>query len=230
MLSVLELMEIHVNVLFRHDVSGRMTDVNESSVDRTHPWGIPPRLFIGGTKGGNVVRYLNTLSKEVVKELEQSIETESDVNLAKIIHILSQEQSISNVGIGPVYLFPDVKNRITKAIQITQSNKNLLLPNFPVTFDQFEYRQPCFAIVHDNMIVSLCFSSRQTSRAAEAGLFTLEGFRGRSYSVDVANAWAAEVQSQGRIALYGTSWNNFSSQAVAKKLQLIQYGTEIYFG
>ena len=60
-------MEIHVNVLFRHDVAGRITLINEP------PYDVAPRIFIGGTKGGTVVRYLNTLGEDVAKELEQVI-------------------------------------------------------------------------------------------------------------------------------------------------------------
>jgi hypothetical protein len=222
LLTELELMEIQVNVLFQHDSSGRMTHVNE------HPHDIAPRFFLGATKYGNVIRYLNALEGDIVKELEQLINTDSSVNLAEIIRILSQDQQIRSVEMGPAFLFPEVRNRFTKAIQITPSNKELLKPNFPFTFDELEYKQPCFAVIENDIAVSVCCSARQTSEAAEASLATIVDYRGKAYGVDVSNAWAAQLQSQNRLALYSTSWNNFASQTVAKKLQLIQYGIDIH--
>jgi hypothetical protein len=221
LLSELELMEIHVNVLFRHDEEGRITFINEP------PHNDAPRFFIGGTKGGNVVRYRSSLGKEVVIELERARKSGTGTDLGKIINLICQDQEISRVWIGPAFIFPTVRNRSTKAIQITPLNKELLLPHFPFTYHEFEYKQPCYAIVRNDIAVSVCCSARQTSKAAEASLFTLEGYRGKAYGKDVSNAWAAEVQKQGKLALYSTSWDNFSSQIVAKKLKLIQYGTDI---
>ncbi|MGE8203259.1 GNAT family N-acetyltransferase [Heyndrickxia sp. NPDC080065] len=222
MFSDLELMEIHVNVLFNSDEQGRITHINEP------PYDAAPRFFIGGTRKGPIVRYHKGLSDDVVKKLEEVIGTDPSSRLAEIIYILSQVQPIRSVWIGPAFIFPEVRNRSTKAIQVTQSNKKLLLPHFPYTYDEFEYKEPCFAIVQNDMAVSLCCSARQTSKGDEASLYTLEEFRGKGYGVDVSNAWAREVQKQGRLALYSTSWDNFSSQSVAKKLQLIQYGTDIH--
>lgn len=214
-------MEIHVNVLFKHNEKGKITLINEP------PHNAAPRLFIGATKEGNVVRYHHSLGDDVVKELESVIKENPSSYLAEIIRILNHDQEINDVGIGPAYVFPNMRNRATTAIQVTPSNKEILKPHFPYTFEEFEYKQPCYAIVHNEIAVALCCSARETSKAAEASLFTLEEFRGKGYGVEVAKAWAADVQKQGRTALYSTSWDNFSSQTVAKKLQLIHYGTDI---
>lgn len=126
-------------------------------------------------------------------------------------------------------MFPDVRERTySKAIKVTNENKEMIKSHFPNTFEDFEYKQPCFVIFEDNIPVSICCSARQTLKADEASVFTNEDYRGRAYGVDVTNAWAAEVQKQGRIALYSTSWNNFASQSMARKLQLVQYGTDIH--
>ena len=58
--------------------------------------------------------------------------------------------------------------------------------------------------------------------------YTLEDFRGKEYGIEVTNAGAIEIKNQNRIALYSTSFDNFSSQSIAKKLKLIQYGTDIH--
>ncbi|WP_245856042.1 hypothetical protein [Bacillus oleivorans] len=59
MLSNLELMEHHVNVLFKHDSKNRMTVVNEP------PYDVAPKIFIGGTKLGSLVRYSITLDESL---------------------------------------------------------------------------------------------------------------------------------------------------------------------
>jgi hypothetical protein len=223
MLSDLELMEHHVKVLFKHDTENRMTVVNEP------PYDVAPKFFVGGTKLGSVVRYSNTMDASLVEKLEQVLGTNPGAHLGEVIKVLSIESQLNNLWIGPAYVFPDVRDRARKReIQVTHENKELLKPYFPYTFEDFEYKQPCFVIVEDNITVSICCSARKTTNADEASVFTHEDYRGSGYGIDVTNAWAAEVQKQGRTALYSTSWDNFVSQSVARKLQLFQYGTDIH--
>ncbi|MGV3466358.1 MAG: GNAT family N-acetyltransferase [Heyndrickxia sp.] len=222
MSSDLNLMKLHVNVLFQHNVENRITYVNEPPHDEA------PRFFFGGTKDGRVIRYHSKLSERVMKEINKVMDSDTNRSIAEIIRILNKDQEIESVEMGPAYIFPDVKSRKTSAIKLTSSNKGILLPHYSYTYEEFELRQPCYAIVQNDMVVSLCCSARQTDAAAEASLFTMEEYRGRAYGGEVANAWAAEVQRQGKVALYSTSWDNFSSQSVAEKLNLRRYGTDIH--
>ncbi|WP_325166656.1 GNAT family N-acetyltransferase [Viridibacillus soli] len=164
-----------------------------------------------------------------MEKLEQVIGTNPGAYLGELISVLSIDRQLINLWIGPAYVFPDVRDRAhTQAKQVTHENKELLKLYFPYTFEDFEYKQPCFVIVEDNIPVSICCSARSSTKADEASVFTHEDYRGRGYGIDVTNAWAAEVQKQGRIALYSTSWDNFASQSVARKLKLLQYGTDIH--
>ncbi|MEK4425574.1 GNAT family N-acetyltransferase [Solibacillus sp. FSL K6-1523] len=225
MLNNLQLMELHVNVLFKHDTENRIKVVNEP------PYEDAPKIFIGGTDLGRVVRYSNTLDANLVEKLKPLISTNSDINLSEIINVLSSDHPLHHLSIGPAYVFPNVRNRThTQAIQVTHENKELLKPYFPYTFEDFEYKQPCFVIIENDMPVSICCSARKTTKADEVSVFTHEDYRGRGYGIDVVNAWAEEIQKQGRTALYSTSWDNFSSQSVARKLKLLQYGTDIHIG
>ncbi len=223
MLSDLELMELHVNVLFKHDTENRITVVNEP------PYNVAPRFFVGGTHLGSVVRYSKTLDASLVKKLEQVIDTNPVTNLGEFINVLSIDRQLNNLWIGPAYVFPDVMyGSHTQVIQVTHENKELLKPYFPYTFEDFEYKEPCFVKMEDNIPVSICCSARRSQKADEASVFTHEDYRGKGYGIDVTNAWAAEVQKRGRIALYSTSWDNFASQSVARKLNLHQYGIDIH--
>jgi hypothetical protein len=214
-----ELMEIHVNVLFRQNDAGFLTDINEP------PYDPAPRLFLGATRAGTIYRYRHGLDSRISKKLESVIRPETD--LAAIIRILESSGPITRVDIGPAFVFPEVRHRSAAAIRMTESNKELLRAHFPYTYEELAVKSPCFAVVQDGVAVSVCRSGRQTAAAAEASLDTIEAYRGRAYGVEVATAWAAEVQSQRRLALYSTAWDNFASQAVARKLQLIQYGTDV---
>ncbi len=84
--------------------------------------------------------------------------------------------------------------------------------------------EPWMTMIVNGAAVTTCYSVRLTDRAAEARVDTLEGHRGRGYATSVVAAWAVAVRQTGRIPLYGTSWDNHASQAVARKIGLIQYG------
>jgi predicted GNAT family acetyltransferase len=98
--------------------------------------------------------------------------------------------------------------------------------NLEETARRFELYEPFIAVVVDGVAVSLCHSARLTDRAAEAGVETLEAYRGHGYASAVVTEWAHAIRATGRIPLYSTSWDNLASQAVARRLGLTQYGTD----
>ena len=79
------------------------------------------------------------------------------------------------------------------------------------------------AIVEDGHPVSICFCARRSEVAAEAGVETVERYRGKGFGSRVTAAWALAIRASGRIPLYSTSWTNHASLAVARKLSLIPY-------
>jgi RimJ/RimL family protein N-acetyltransferase len=72
--------------------------------------------------------------------------------------------------------------------------------------------------------VCICFSARRTPRAAEAGIWTREDFRGRRLAPTVAARWAAAERSHKDILFYSTSSDNIASQSVARRLGLQPLG------
>lgn len=224
LLSNFELMSIQTEVLFSHNRFGKITSINEPEST------VAPRFFLGHTKDGTIRRYRFDLPNVLINEIEELFTNHPNhIDLAKIMHILSGEQPIHKIWIGPAFVFPNKLDNPIRAIKITETNKELLQYSFPNLLHQLKWRQPCFVILENEMIASICCSARSTTIAAEASVETLVSFQGKGYGYNVVAAWAKAVQEEGRIPLYSTSWDNFASQAVAKKLKLINYGTDIHF-
>jgi RimJ/RimL family protein N-acetyltransferase len=88
------------------------------------------------------------------------------------------------------------------------------------TEDEIPERAPILGIVVDGHAVSVCFCARRSQIAAEAGVETAVGYRGRGFAPRVTSAWARLIRDSGRLPLYSTSWSNTASLAVARKLGL----------
>lgn len=73
-------------------------------------------------------------------------------------------------------------------------------------------------------IAAICFSSRLTAAAAEAGLRTEPEFRRQGHGAAATAAWARLVIESGRVAFYSTSADNVASQRVAASLGLRPIG------
>ncbi len=95
------------------------------------------------------------------------------------------------------------------------------------TAREFEGREPFMAVIENGAAVSLFHSARLTDQAAEAGVETLEAYRGHGYATAVVAEWARAIRATGRVPLYSTSWDNLASRAVARGLGLVQYGTDL---
>lgn len=228
----LNLLEIQLDALFTHDSRGRIGYVNEPGGDRA------PRFFFGRTKEGNLWRFRDDLIEEVVEKLERLADSEpvtSDLtsahhNLESFVRALSGDSGASAVHSGPAYYFPRELPVPRNVSPISRAEIALLKRlgwDLETLEKEFDGRTPYLAIVEDGAAVSLCFSSRLTDCAAEAGLETDPAYRGSGYAPRVVAAWAVEVRSSGRVPLYSTSWDNYASQAVARKLGLIQYATDL---
>jgi predicted GNAT family acetyltransferase len=100
---------------------------------------------------------------------------------------------------------------------------------FPALARTLEGRQPCLGALEDGRVASVCYVAARSARAAEAGVETLPGFRGRGLAARATAAWARAVADVGLIPLYSTEWRNRSSRGVAARLGLILYGVDLHF-
>jgi len=238
-ISDLQLLQLQANAAYTHDSQGRMCYVNEPGGARA------PRFFFGRTREGNTWRYRDDVAEGTMRELERlavdepirdDLGTEPH-NLHGFLAALRAESG-STVSewkhTGPAYRFPDELPPIAPTVtRITRTDLHLLrLMNWDLdrTAQDFERYEPFMAVVEDGAAVSLCHSARLTDDAAEAGLETMEAYRRRGYAILVTAGWAHAIRATGRIPSYSTSWDNLASQAVARQLRLVQYGTDLSLG
>lgn len=224
------LMALHIDALFLLDAEHRLLAVNEPDPPPA------PRLYLGRTRSGNTWRFRHDLPDEIVRTLAPLLRAEPIApDLAQPPHclpalhaILSRHAPVTETATGPAWHFPDhIPTPGHDVIAITLTNADLIRPIFPTLAADLPHRLPCMAILHDGRLASLCFSSRNTPHAAEAGLETLEPFRGRGYAASAVAAWARAVRAQARTPLYSTAWDNLPSRAVARKLGLVLYAADL---
>lgn len=235
-MSDLQLLELQVDALFTHDPAGRIVAVHEPD------GGSAPRFFLGRTRMGNLWRVRHDVGEDTARRLETlaAAEPVSDDphteprNMAAFLETLRADQEVDTIWSGPAYYFPEpLPIPPVPVTRIARTTLNLLRQ---MDWDQaalaqhFEAWEPMVAVVQDDVAVSLCFSARLTEYAAEAGVETLEAYRGRSLAPTVVAAWANAIRASGRVPLYSTSWDNHASQAVARKLGLVQYGSDLSLG
>ena len=232
MWSNMELMKIQVEVLFTQDENGCLQYINEPIGDTK----IAPRFFFGNTNEGSICRFRHDLPDNVVTQLKEVAATKPmPMNSQKIpsIHgqfkeILQSHALIERVWIGPAYRFPEQIAPPTNVVRLSRANADLLKGDFAEMVSELNNSQPCLAVVEDSQTVSICRSVRLSSRAHEAGVDTLTGYRRRGYATSVVAAWALAVRALNRIPLYSTSWDNVASQGVARRLGLVPYGVDYH--
>ncbi len=228
----LELMEIHVEVLFIHDQNGRLASINKLEKPPA------PRFFLGRTAEGNLWRFRHDLPVDVVAELKALCASEPvmpdlrmpPVHLESYRDVLATHGEIQRDYMGPVYRFPDEIAHPGDAVRITVDNGDLLRPGFADMVPELGLDNTLvFAVVEGGRAVSICCNARTSSRAAGAGVETLEEHRGRGYAARAVAGWALTVRELGLVPLYDTWWENVASQRVAEKLGLILYGVDLHF-
>jgi hypothetical protein len=223
----LQLMRIQAETLYRYDADGRLLCVNE-------PGGPPaPRFFMSRTAQGNLWRYRYDLPAAIVEQLEALCRSEPiSANLAPapqcygaIRAILQAQAPIEEEYRGPAYRVPDSVEPPAGVVLISAADQQLLEPWFSDLLP-VEPEQTIAAVVEVGAAVAVCFCSRLTDQAAEAGLETVAAFRRKGYAAAAVAGWAAELRRRGRITLYSTSWDNLASQGVARKLGMRMYGED----
>ena len=227
----LAMMRLRADGNFVRDDRGRLLCTNEPRADARRP---APRLFLGRTGLGYVVRFGATVPAGLADELAARFARDlafgsialPPATATAVRAILARDAPVVAETSGPVYRFPAILPRSDAAVRLTADNRALLRVTYPWLHDELQDWQPCFAALDSDRAVSVCFSSRLGPAVAEAGLDPLRDHRRRGHAVAVTAAWAAAVQASGRIPIYSTVWSNLASQGVARRLGLAMFGEE----
>ena len=221
---------MHVEALFIHDDTGRLVCINEPE---RRP---APRFYIGCAADGVVMRFRHDLEDELVQSLEalcREVVPEAGLTIparvsARIESLLAEVAPIERRWHGPVYRVPRNASEPSDAIAVTEVSADVLRPYLTEWLVDMTQSQPLVALVQNRRAVSLCCSGRRTPQAHEAAVETAAAFRGRGYGAQVVTKWAQAVAESGQIPLYSTSWENVASRALAEKLGLIHYGSDMH--
>jgi hypothetical protein len=223
-------MRIQIATLFTLDSAGRLVRVNDLTGHRA------PRFFLGRTALGNEWRVRHDVPQDVVDALHALCATEppGDEFLAppygapRYEALLAREAPVQSVWTGPTYRFPERLPDVSGTVVITSANADLLEPYLSAWLEDVAAGAPLVAVVQGGRAVSICCSVRVTPVAHEAGVETHALFRGRGYAGLAIAEWAKAIRALGSIPLYSTSWQNTASQAVARKLGLVRFGTHLH--
>ena len=223
-------MRLHIEALFTHDSDGNLDRVNEPN------GGPAPRLFVGRTVDGVIRRFRHDIDPDLRRELDTALHDEhlerhtldSRIDPSRYQAILGRIAPVQRTWEGPAFLFPDEISATSEAVRVTHDNAQLLRAYLESWLPDAGVSGPMYALVVDNHAVAVCASVRQTEMADEAGVDTAPAFRGRGFAGRVVSAWAREVRSAGRTPIYSTSWENEASRAVARKLGLAHFGSDLH--
>jgi hypothetical protein len=226
------LMAAHVRALFTHDTRARLLSVNEPGGGGA----VAPRLFFGRTRRGNLWRFRADLPELLVEELEALCRDEPvgaelrspPRHTATYARLLEAHAPVSELEAGPAYRFAEYPEPERPPLALTESDAGMLRGGFEDLIAELPDWQPFLALLDGGRAVSVCRSVRITPEAHEAGVETLPEFRAKGYATDVVAGWARLVRSLGAVPLYSTSWENAASQALARKLRLVQYGADFH--
>ena len=225
----LQLAQMQAVALFVHDEHGRLLRINEP--DPTDP---APRFFLARTAAGNLWRTRFDLPPDLAAALERLAADEPVVrdlreparHMAEYTALLQQHAPLRSTAAGPAYYLPEL-DPPTDTVTITAANATLLAAYYPYTQSKHAELAPVVVCVAGGVAVAACCSARITAQVAEAGVYTVESYRGRGYAAETVRGWAAAIRAMGRLPLYSTSWANTASQAVARKLRAVQYAVDL---
>lgn len=216
-----DLMQLHLDVLYQQNEVGALTVMNEP------PFEPAPTVHIGVTRDGKQMRFSSRVDEVFKKRLENTIQDADEDLLVDLIHQLMNRADLHEFRMGPTYVFPTIEEISPKVLHVTEQHKERLKDDFLFTYMNFDMKQPCYVVMELDRIASICCTARQSAVAAEASVYTHPKSRGKGYGAAVAQAWARDVQRQGRVALYSTTWDNFASQGIARTLNMRQYGVDV---
>ena len=150
-------------------------------------------------------------------------------DLERLRAILASDSPPRSEYRGPAFFFPQKLPSPSDAELLTNLGEAPSEGPFSWMRDARDAIKPVVVVHADNgEVASICHSARSTSAAAEAGVKTLERFRGHGYGTAAVATWASAIRREGRVPLYSTEWENAASRALVARLNLLCYGEDLH--
>lgn len=229
----------HVESLFLYDDRERMRFVREPGY--VEPDLDPaPRVYLHRSPNGNTWRVRSDLPDDLVAEIDALCRSEPTLPLPPreadrprindaMIALLERHAPVRHVHRGPTWWLPVQPHIPSTTKLVTPDTAAVLLGahfsgrlHSPAGWE----RGGLAASIEDGVAVALCFCARVIEQAAEAGVETVEAFRGRGHARAAVACWAESMRAQGRLPLYSTAWENVASRRVAAALDAVAYGED----
>jgi hypothetical protein len=211
-----------VATLHRHDIRGRMVEVNQ--------WdgGTPARFFLMRTADDIICRFRADVPDNLARTLEELCSQEPrgrELGKLPVHHLryrtlLSSHAPVEAVSGGPAYIFTQAVAGSVAPIAIDERNADLLRGGLEDWIPDVPHRRPFMAMVEDGRAVAVCASVRISTAVHCAGVETRPEYRRRGHAGNAAAGWGRAVRALGATPFYSTSWDNIASQRVAERLGL----------
>lgn len=219
---------IHLDVLFRRAGDGRLVATRDPTPRPA------PRVYLGRSGDGNAWAVHRDVEPAIGAELAALLSAEPSLLprgfeeaprcRARVLELLAP---VGDEYRGPAYVLGDDLPRDRRAREVSAPLPPACVQAFPWLAEELAAVAPVVIGFEEGHPGAICHSPRGlTAAAAEAGVETLEAFRGRGLATAVVARWARAVQRRGRLALYSTSWENAASQAIARRLSGRLYGED----
>ena len=222
------LIDMHVDVLFTRRASGALVATRDPSPRPA------PRAFLGRSVEGNVWAVREDLDPETRQALARLLAAEPvpaairpgqgpecRARSRALLHPIRTEHR------GPAFVLGQELPTDARAREVTIRDALECREAFPWLAVELDAVSPVAIAFEGGEPAAICHSPRgMTAAAAEAGVETLERFRGRGLATAAVACWARAILRRGRIPLYSTSWENEASQRVARRLAARLYGED----
>lgn len=242
-LGDLKLLDIQAATLFELTEAGRLRHVN--SPNRSPA----PRMWMGGSRNGNIVRIRADVGDETADAIEAFVEREPPlieahglpVHTNEYTELLGTEAPVEEVTSGMTFAFPAsleyehdapvVRSctpegaRLLARLQLQGMPEDLVEMRF---VDTREFWPPWCVALDEGRIVSVAFTARLSPVGAEVGITTVPGSRGRGFAAAATAAWSSLPSLKGRVLFYSCDADNVSSRRVAARLGLDFIGPSVW--
>ena len=141
--------------------------------------------------------------------------------------IAGSNLQISAMRAGPLYTVPnDIPSNGGACTAITESNAHLLRDGLEEWLPDISNGLPMYATVVDDRAVAICATVGASKTAHCAGVETVVAHRGKGFAASAVAGWSSAVRALDAIPFYGTTFDNISSQLVARRLNMSLVGSE----